>query len=396
MQWWLRMDEFLELDDLYRHLEKKADEYKYDHNISDLFQKLRDKKHEAKQEDEAHKAQWEIDCFSFRLKNGELKSLFTATDNKGQPFKYPTIENLSDSELDYFEKRLDSTSNPILKARYSHVLWGSSRKHNKFANAAVDSYLGLIKIYESKDKDDPSGHYGLEVVTTIKNAAALSFQSNYKTDEVRSEMIRLVKDFNFKSSSSFALRANIIQYMLDGKGKSSKGTFDGLSKICIDMGQNLFQARRFHNAITMFELGEKIDKKLGIKSHDWNKSIAESYEGQINKRGDEDLASISFCQSALEYYRKIKDTKKVEELEKRYEKIKSLQSYQEFRQDIDLSKTIKESKKLAEDLCEGQESEKLFLCSLLIRGFFQHIRAWRARRKKWLRIQYFQISLQKW
>ena len=54
--------EFNELNDLYEHLEVNAGDYKYDHNIADLFQKLRDLKYADGKLDDAEKAQWEIDC----------------------------------------------------------------------------------------------------------------------------------------------------------------------------------------------------------------------------------------------------------------------------------------------------------------------------------------------
>jgi hypothetical protein len=53
--------EFTELKDLYSHLEVAAADYKYEHQIANLFQKLRDLKHAAGQINEAEMAQWEID-----------------------------------------------------------------------------------------------------------------------------------------------------------------------------------------------------------------------------------------------------------------------------------------------------------------------------------------------
>jgi len=65
--------EFFEIDELYKHLETNAGNYKYGHQIANLFQKIRDRKNEAGEAETAENAQWEIDCFSFRTQNGELK-----------------------------------------------------------------------------------------------------------------------------------------------------------------------------------------------------------------------------------------------------------------------------------------------------------------------------------
>jgi hypothetical protein len=91
--------DFSELDDLYKHLEHHAEDYKYDHQIGNLFQKLRDLKHEGGHAEEAEKAQWEVDCFNFITQNGKLKCHFSGTDNQGQPWEYPSISKVTDKQL---------------------------------------------------------------------------------------------------------------------------------------------------------------------------------------------------------------------------------------------------------------------------------------------------------
>ena len=53
------------------------------------------------------------------------------------------------------QRRLENSSNPILKARYAHILWNSPKKHEKYAKIAINSYLELLIFYEEKDKKDP-------------------------------------------------------------------------------------------------------------------------------------------------------------------------------------------------------------------------------------------------
>lgn len=350
--------EFSESKELYAYLESNAADYKYDHQIASLFQKLRDLKHQAAKTDEAEKAQWEVDCFNFRIQNGELKCMFSGTDDKGQPFEYPAISKLSDKELDYIENRLEGTSNPILKARYAHILWVSPRKHDKYAKQAVDSYLKLVRVYEEKDRKEPQEHYGLDVLDSVETASFLAFSINYRADDVRSEMKRLVQGFNSASSSAFVMRARLIRHMLEGKVKFPLDCYDGFPRICLDLAQKLFKEGKFHQAIDIYETGEKVDNKLGAKNHDWNRSIAESYEGLMNQRAESDLAAIHFCQNAIDYYRKIKDKKKVEKLEKRYGHLRSKQQFSKFSQEIDLTEYRKQCKEIAEKLC-AEEPEKI-------------------------------------
>jgi len=370
--------EFTQIDKLYAYLEGYAGNYKYLHQIANLFQKLRDVKHAAGQTDEAENAQWEVDCSNFRTHKGELKSMFSGTDNKGQLWEYPAISKLTDKEIDYIAARLESTSNPILKARYAHILWASHRKHKKYAKIAVDSYLELVKSCEEKDKKEPQAHYGLDVLDSIEQASFLGFKINYRIDDIRSEMNRLVKEFNFESSSALVIRAGLIRHMLEGKANFPPDCFGGFQKVCLDLAQTLFKEGKFHNAIDIFEVGEKVENKLGRKTHDWNKGIAEWYEGLMNQRGESDLASITFCQNAIEYYRKIKDEKKIQELEKKYEQLKGKQQFKRFSQEIDLRECRGKMQKFAEQLC-GEAPHKIISFLISNRDLIPTYKSMKAR-----------------
>lgn len=376
-----KMIDFSELDDLYKHLETNAGDYKYKHQIANLFQKLRDLKHEAGQTDDAEKAQWEIDCFSFTIRDGELKCHFSGTDGKGQPYEYPSISKLSDNQFDYIEKRLTATSNPILKARYAHILWESPRKHDKYLKIAVDSYLELIKFYEEKDRKDTEGHFGLDVLNSVKNASSLAFRIGYRIDEIRSELSRLVREFNFQSSSAFVMRPNLIRHMLEGKTRFPKDCFEGFSEIVLNLGKKFYDAGRFHNAIRLFEAGERVDKKLNLNTIDWNRSIAECYEGLMNQRDESDLAATTFCQDSIKYYKKIKDKNKIKELEKRYEELRGKQQYQVIKQDLDLSAHAKQCREIAEKLSE-ETPEKIISTLIADKSLLPAYKAMEKRAKE--------------
>jgi len=172
------MENFTEFKPIYEYLEKNATDYRYSHQIGNLFQRLRDLKYKENKPDEAEKAQWEIDFFNFTIKEGNLNPKFTGTNEKGEVVKYPTLDRFDNRAYDYLIERLNSTSNPLLKARYSHILWYSPKKHTKYAKIVIDSHLKLIKIYEIKDVKDVEKHYGLDVMNMIKNAySLLSFTS---------------------------------------------------------------------------------------------------------------------------------------------------------------------------------------------------------------------------
>ena len=359
------MGNFADLESLYKHLEDKAIDYKYPHQIGNLFQNLRDSKHKENKLDEAEKAQWEIDFSNFVLKSGEMMPTFTRTNNKGEVVEYPSLNRFDDKTYEYLIGRLNSTYNPLLKARYSHILWCSPKKHAKYAKLAVDSYLELIKIYEEKDREAPREHFGLDALRVTENAYSIAHQINYELEKFKSELRRLVTEFNFNSSSSFALRANLIELMLKGKKKFPKEDFDGFENICWQISESLTKAGNIHGAIDMLELGEKVGQKLGKKTHDWRKRIAESYE-TLMKQVEEgnNLATLAFCRSALENYKKFKDEDRIKELEKKYSELKLSMKLAEFKTEINLTEHIKRCKRIAEKVVQNEPEEIIKLLML--------------------------------
>ncbi len=152
------MAELLDLDNLYKHLEEKAIDYKY-RDIANLFQKIRDKMHVEKKADLEAITQWEMNVFNFSITQNVVSPSWTLPDSNGKLVSHPTYDDFSPDSYDYIIRRLDSTNNPMLKTRYAHVLWWSPKKHGKYAQLAIDGYLELIKLYEQKDKKNPQNSY---------------------------------------------------------------------------------------------------------------------------------------------------------------------------------------------------------------------------------------------
>lgn len=358
------MVSFADFKSLYDHLEKNASEYKYSHQIGSLFQQLRDLKHKENKPDEAEKAQWELDFFNFTVNEGKLNPMFTGTNEKGEFVKYPSLARFDERTYEYLIERLDFTQNPALRARYSNILWYSPKKHAKFAKTAAESYLELVEIYESKDKSEPQEHWGLSVLEAIKNAYFISCQAELELDAIKSQIKRLVSTFNFESSCSFALRASLIGLMLEDKKRFSNADFTGLENICWQISESL-EKSNVHGAIGMMELGEKIDQKLERRTHEWRRRIAELYEIMMKQRGESgDLASLYFCQKAMENFRKINDEEKIKELEKKYLKLKESVELKEFKTEIDLTEHVKQCRKIAEELVQREPDDLIKLLML--------------------------------
>jgi hypothetical protein len=336
------MNEFTDLTSLYKHLEKNADIYKYPHQIGRLFQKIRDIAHKQENKEESDKAQLEVDFFNFIIREGTLSPNYSWTDKEGKIREYPV---LNDKMYSYLIERVNSTYHPILKSRYSNILWCSPKKNVSYARIALDSYLKLVKIYEDKDAQENDNDYGLDVMNSIESAYAISCRIKYKLDKVKKEIKRLVAKFDHNSRSSFKLRHRIIRLMLEQKRIFVENDFLGIHKLCWNTAKSLTQSGDIHSAIDMLKLGIKTDLRTKRKTYNWIRRIAESYEVLMNQ--SDSLTAVSFCEKALSYYRQLKDKKKIAELEGKYSKLKAAMEFIEFGTDINLTEHIKTCRVIA-------------------------------------------------
>ncbi len=359
------METFKDIESLYKHLEDSAFEYRYDVSMAELFKTLRDVKSKEGNNDEAEKAQIEIDALEFSTSEGELLPRFSTTNNKGEEVKYPELSSFTEKALVYLIRRSLETKNPRLKARYNHILWKSEKKDIQYARVAVDSYLRSIKIFEDKDKEKPDENCGLELLSAIKNCYFIGCPIRYKLNDIKSEIIRLIKEFNNESSSKGVLTHELINLMLDSKKVFTKEEFIGLDKVCNTAYRQKEKEHNLDRAIRFLELGEKIDRKIGDKSLKWRRIIASLYEKRFleaEKKGD--FSALFFYQEALDNYRILRDEKKIAEMERRYKEVRDSLPYKEFKQEIDLSKTVKKSRELAEKIiCE--EKERIIILLML-------------------------------
>ncbi len=353
------MGDLNDFECIYEHLEESAINYKYPHQIGELFKKLRDLKQKEENKAETEKAQWEVDFFNFVIRDNKLSPKFSATNDKGEVIEFPTLKRYDDRAYAYLVERANATRSPLTKARYSHLLWLSPKKHLNFAKMAVDAYLELIKIYEKKDLEKPEEHYGLDAIAAIKNAFFIGCQVKYDIADIKNEMTRLIKEFNLKSSSAFILRFDLIDLMLSEKRMFPNDELAGIEGICWDLANMAAERGNIHGAIRFLELSEKIDTRLINKSRNWRQRIAEFYEILTNQAGKgNNLAALSFCQHALENYEIIKDESKIAEMEKKYTDLRESMRLTKFEQEIDLSEHIKQCREIASELA-NEEPEKI-------------------------------------
>ena len=342
------------LEKAYLELEQNSIQEKYTHNLSAIFQKARDTLAKNSENDEAIKAQYEIDFLNFSIKENKLSFFYSATNDKGEPVEYPTLKLFTEQTYNYLIDRQKNTEAVNLKARYSHILWLSPKKKIEYAHSAIENYLKLIKIREKQDIEFPDEYFGLKVLENIKNVFFLSLSIKYNVEATKKEIIRILKKYSYKSTSSYALRCQLIELMLNNKSTFQDIDFNGVVAICEKMLIEKYSSSK-HSAIDILNLIIKIEKKTKNDTLKYERRIAQLWEELSQDREDStNIVSTDFCKNAIKIYKKLKDTEKVKELEKRFNELRKNITLSAISHEIDLTEMMQEFRKYADKLTENE------------------------------------------
>jgi len=332
--------------------------FDYDREIKKNIAEVGKEYFENGETEKAKTCQIEIDTLNFTTKSDTISYTFAGTDSEGNPFEYPNIKLFEEDDFNYLKERLAKTNNAYLKARYSHVLWHSPKKHLNFAKTAAESYLEIAKIlYKEIDSSD-SKSLGIHVTNTLENSILISSRLKDKTifEDAKEFLLKVVNDFSH--TDRLYVNTSLLFFMLDQKKLFKREDFNGLEneiyKIAQSQGENDFRK------IDILQLGKKIDLKLGNNNLIWDKEIGESYESMSYKREDDtNLVSTQFAQEAAKYFKLAKEEAKTQELTDRYEHLKENMKLGQFSTKIDLTKIMEFVRKFSDEISSKKIEEIL-------------------------------------
>lgn len=113
----------------------------------------------------------EIMAFEFMesKEDGKLGPKHILKSDDGTLYEYPDLKNITQETIDYWIFRSDECMNPVLRARYSDLVWESTKKID-YAIKTIDSIISIASnnLYSSD----------VGVKRKLKRALALSIQIN--------------------------------------------------------------------------------------------------------------------------------------------------------------------------------------------------------------------------
>ncbi len=107
----------------------------------------------------------------------------------GSVIEIPSIKDINEDVLNYWEERISQTENPVLKARYSGLIWDLSQKISakKPSHQMAVIYLeSLIKIVEDRLQG------GIDLIRKIERALSVAVSINNKIFIAKAKELMLV------------------------------------------------------------------------------------------------------------------------------------------------------------------------------------------------------------
>lgn len=339
------------ITELYKLLDEKDWDIRDEQLINQEFQKFNDKLFEAKETSLLQKSEIERQAVAFGKypkkvtieKNGKsiieiigLHSKMSGTrkleDGSEIPFEWPNIKEWKEDDFDHIKQRYKQVKNTYLKSEYGLVLYysGNLIKDNE-VKTLLEILFKLAQIYFNKAKqNEVKNHYILffrSVLTNIFHIASKR-QHYFDINEFTKQLITYVTDIhnNWDVKMHGTQRAIIditdftIEYFNLFKEIDLKVYLDKNFEAAKEI------AKTYHwGAIYISDISIKLAKKLKDTRIDWETFKAEQYEAMVDSNIETgNLAAVSFVESALTIYKKLKNKTKIEELSKKYQEIRKI------------------------------------------------------------------------
>jgi hypothetical protein len=310
--------------------------------------RVRDHARDEKRSEEAQQAQWEIDVLRAIPKDGKLLPCFIRPAVNGKQASFPDIEAFDKPMADYLLKRIEQTSNCLLRVRYAHALWLGPKHHGEHARTAAREYLRLAEVLAKLDTEQPHEFAGLEALQAIKNAYYLLLHSGQDMSCAALAIGHYVRAFNPKSTSRHKLQHDLIEIAVKDKRRFASDDLDGFAAACWQNANELIELGNTHFAVLFLHLGQRIDLRTGIRTHLWINRIGEAYERQARAAGKGNRLAVMSCSEAIKWFKQAGRADKVRELEAELIDLRRATNFSEHSYDIDVTEINRETNELAE------------------------------------------------
>ena len=278
--------------------------------------------------------------------------MYQATTEDGKATEYPSISRFGDPWIGYLKHRVAESKNPILLARYSHILWLATGDVS-FAVEAVSSYVLSAREYQKSDTENPESLFAFNMVDALKAAGnlALSIRSD-RAPEIVSEIVAILRSCRRGDRPHTHLLLSLTRYLLENRKKLGRSALPDCLALCLEEYKKQFESGDFHVAIDFAELCIRLDIVTGNRSLNWHEEIAKSYEGLARSEAYDSFAKVAFVEDAILHFRKAKLPDRAATLQERLVEARRSVRFGKIEGTIDLAPQLKECDRVAALVCD--------------------------------------------
>lgn len=316
------VEQLKSIGDLYRLLEEKALLLSRRRELLDVLVAYRNK---DISDEEKQWAQWELEGFLFSFTGSHIFSYSYSTGkNIGEVQQFPSLDDYQSAAFDYLKRRAGEAKNPLLLARYNHLLWKAPKgvKNRKFAVNAIKVYIELIDQYLQLFENDQDGENHLQVSNKLENLVELVNEVKDSINELKTLISRvLYKEPNIP----FYVKHSLLKHMLSTTTLFKPSDFtDSLSIFEVQLGEKEMPGDKSMWVNEYFPTAILIARKIGNDFKAWFDKLGDYYvqlaEGETQPERMW-LKSKSYT-SAIDAYRNSGNSTRKKEIEQRYFELK--------------------------------------------------------------------------
>ena len=323
-------------------IHKRIDESDWDIRQSDLinkaYQETGQKLGESSNEILLKKSEIERQAFAFSKSpekglSFKIAGTKTMEDGNEVPFQWPDIKEWVEDDFEHIRSRFRSCKSIFALTEFGLVLYYSSHlKDNREVQRLLQGLFDLSKAYLKKSLiNNDKGHYILYLRLALANAFEIANNRKNDTDIqiIYKELILFTTEvhnnWNIKHQNTLRSVIDLTDFSIEFKKEFEK--YVDLKKYLDQNYKAAIEVSKTYNwgAIYICDVSQKLADVIEDKKYDWQTLKAEQFEAMIQPNIETgNIAAVSFVENALRIYKKTKNTKKIDELSKKYDEARRI------------------------------------------------------------------------
>ncbi len=350
-----------DLDTLYAFWDDHAHEFDHLMELASHVEMLEKKNRTEGDESKDRRLSIESCCVYFEIRSGKFTPITTWALSDGTHVNFPDICRFTLDDYDYIQSRLEKTKNPVLKARYAHILWEGRKKHDDFARAAAENYFEAMKLYREQTFRNPEEQFWVRLTHAVTNAMFFVHTCGVELDGFLEFLLDLLR-------SDIPEKERIVLGVSEAVNEFPRAIpRERLSEIYRTLLQGtheLKKAGRFPSVVKATESLERTAGRLGESTTELKRLRAEAYEAWAWEHANAGRSNEahSFFAAAAAAYKELRDYEKAAEFELLYNEHGKKMHFGKIEHETDITAVIELAKSVTKKLLDqGPEAVLTFL-----------------------------------